>query len=447
MLDQTFTTDNFKRIYDLENRRGVNVEEKFFPTLAPLTEAIREQTLAIKAVRSLAEFPTPELYGQVDSLKAKRRSLQSEKNGKIDGLLEEISQKIREKGFSLSVYEAEGPGGKKVYPLLENAESFFVSKQLQRNLHRLYGVKQSNRHQIVNQLKEIIGNSIPKVVVRTDISKFYESINRVDLMRKISSDQLVSLSSKNFIKQILQSYGDASNSEKGIPRGVGISAYLSELFMRSIDRAISELDCVIYYARYVDDMVVVFAPSDAHDDGLFSGRVKDIIEKSGLTQNPDKTDQYKFGPGSNGAFEYLGYNFQVADSNCSITISNKKISRYKDRISACFNRYDAERRANERSAHRRLVTRLRFLTGNTQLSNSKQHAMTGIYFSNSAATDVTSLGGLDAFMKVKAGQLGSVALATRIDDLSFKRGFEERTFHQFSARELKIIVSAWKYAA
>lgn len=447
MLDQTFTTDNFRKIYDQENRRGVNLEGRFFPELQLLTEDIRQKTIDIKGIRSKPEFPTPELIDQVEKLKANRSSLQANKNREIDGILDALSAKIREKGFSMTLLEADGPGEKKVYPLEDTPENFFVSKQLQRNLNRLYGIKQSNRHTIVQQLKAILSDSLPKVLVRTDIATFYETIDRSRLLQKLSSDQLLSLSSKAFIKQILKAYGEATGEEKGLPRGVGVSAYLSELFMRTIDRALSSMSCVIFYARYVDDIVIVFAPSAADDMSDCMLNITKIISNEGLAQNEAKTGSYPLGPGLNASFDYLGYTFAISDATCHTKISAAKVARYKARLKLCFDRYASEARLNKRVAHRRLVSRVRFLTGNTQLLNSKQHAMTGIYFSNSALTDPTALVGLDAYLNYLTGTLASPRLEARLGDLSFKRGFDERTFHHFSSREMGMIVSAWKHGA
>ncbi len=43
----------------------------------------------------------------------------------------------------------------------------------------------------------------------------------------------------------------------GLPRGVPLSATLSEYSMKRFDRFVSTLPEVYYYARYVDDIVIV----------------------------------------------------------------------------------------------------------------------------------------------------------------------------------------------
>jgi hypothetical protein len=37
LLDQMFTAENFRRIFDTENRKGLDVAGRYFPHLAPMT--------------------------------------------------------------------------------------------------------------------------------------------------------------------------------------------------------------------------------------------------------------------------------------------------------------------------------------------------------------------------------------------------------------------------
>jgi hypothetical protein len=69
---------------------------------------------------------------------------------------------------------------------------------------------------------------------------------------------------QNNISQILEDYNSKKDTatikhEKGVPRGVGISSYLSELYMENIDNEIRNLQDVIYYARYVDDIFIIIS--------------------------------------------------------------------------------------------------------------------------------------------------------------------------------------------
>ena len=48
MLNQSFSAENFRKILDLENRKGVFLEGEFFLSLKPITEDIRECNKNIK---------------------------------------------------------------------------------------------------------------------------------------------------------------------------------------------------------------------------------------------------------------------------------------------------------------------------------------------------------------------------------------------------------------
>ena len=43
MLDQMFTAENFRLIFDIENRQGLDVASRFFPSVEPYTLAVRDK--------------------------------------------------------------------------------------------------------------------------------------------------------------------------------------------------------------------------------------------------------------------------------------------------------------------------------------------------------------------------------------------------------------------
>lgn len=445
MLDQTFTTENFRKIYDRENRRGLNLEERFFPTLAGLTDEIRKLTGEIRDLRrEIHGRDDPAIEGQIAGLLAERDALKSRKDEAIDAELEALAARVRAENFAITLRRTTGPGGKPVYPAEDVPGNFFVLKQLQDNLRRLYGVKQANRHHIVCQLRDSLDNSFTWTLVRTDISTFYESINRQKLISKITSDQLLSVASKRQIQKILQEYQRLSAEPAGLPRGVGISAYLSELFMRELDNKLRRLEGVALYTRYVDDIVVLFAPTKADDRAAYEARVREAIEAHGLTPNPAKTYTRNIDPSAPATFEYLGYRFDVAGGRCKLRMSASRFERYKKRIQLCFEQFARRRPMEPKAARRLLLARMKFLTGNTRLHNSKQHALTGIFYNNSAISESSSLSGLDAYKNHLASQTGIQSLQGHLAAFSFVRGFEERRFQTFTPRTLNRIVQAWQ---
>ena len=114
-------------------------------------------------------------------------------------------------------------------------------------------------------------------------------------------------------------------------------------------------------------------------------------------------------------------------------------------MQTAFAAYFKERSVNSRHSFRDLVARIKFLTGNTRLLNSKSRAATGIYYNNSIVTDMTSFMQLDKELKGLVDSLRSSTLKKRLRILKFTTGFEERRFYNFNGKELKTIVRAWKY--
>src|SRR5690606_33805227 len=126
----------------------------------------------------------------------------------------------------------------------------------QKNIKYTYGVKQADRDLIVPQLRSILDNKFPKIILKTDIKSFYETIDRGLLLKKLNENSVLSLTTRKVIARLLESYEEESGAALGVPRGVGVSAYLAELYMQDFDSAIKSLPNLIYYARYVDDIVI-----------------------------------------------------------------------------------------------------------------------------------------------------------------------------------------------
>ncbi|WP_371999212.1 RNA-directed DNA polymerase (plasmid) [Tistrella mobilis] len=447
MLDQMFTAENFRRIYDAENRKGLDLVSRYFPSLKPLTLAVRAKVQDIRDLRAArATMNVKEFEATLLVLQNELNALKADKSAAIDALMDELSHKVLKSSFKIELSKKDGPNGKPVFCIDAEPETFFVIKQLQRNINKIYKVKPANRHDLVCQVRDMLGSPFPFELVRTDISSFYESIDRKKLLEKLDGDQLLSPASKKYIKQILESYGVKSDATVGIPRGVGISAYLAEFYLRPIDSAIRAIPGLVLYCRFVDDIVAVFARPPAGDSfGSYKDRIIDIFGKNGLTHNAEKTHEFAFPDQSSQHFEYLGYKFNIDSKGCEISPSTTKIKKYRARMEIAFNEYQRERPLRPRCAYRKLISRIKFLTGNTRLKNSKSCAVTGIYYNNSIATDLTSLQQLDRELKVRIKSLRSSSLQQKLKNLEFTTGFEQRRYHNFSVEELQTIVRAWKY--
>ena len=447
MLDQMFTAENFRRIYDAENRKGLDLASRYFPSLEAHTLAVRDKVQDIRDHRAIENTMAVDVFeAKLIALKTELAELKAEKSAAVDSLMEDISQKVLKPSFKIDLSQKTGPKGKPVFCIDAEPATFFVIKQLQRNIHRIYGVKQANRHDLVCQLRDILGTKFPFELVRTDISSFYESIDRKRLVEKLDRDQLLSPASKKYIKQVLDSYGAISGTASGIPRGVGISAYLAELYLRPVDTAIRAIPGMVLYCRFVDDIIAVFArPPAGKNLGSFKDRITAIFSDNALMNNAAKTSELVLADPNPKVFEYLGYRFSLDAGKCESGPGTAKVEKYRARMNAAFDAYWEVRPTNPRGAYRELVARIKFLTGNTRLSNSKSRAATGIYYNNSIATDLSSFTQLDKELKVLVTALKSSSLQKQLKKHMFTSGFSQRRFHNFSTRELQVIVRAWKH--
>ncbi|WP_304650776.1 antiviral reverse transcriptase Drt3a [Tanticharoenia sakaeratensis] len=327
-------------------------------------------------------------------------------------------------------------------------------KKLESNLASLYRLKPANRDEVMKQLIGMISDGFNYHVLRTDISSFFESIPHDRILKKLKEDQLLSQKSLRLISGILFRYAWLAGTPGiGLPRGLGISSYLSELYMREFDQRIKILGEVVFYARYVDDIVILFAPLPGTDVRVKRPKIRDYLSDISLTMNETAQKTKESPVDSQGipdaknawSFEYLGYRIDFR-SGLSVSMSRKRLARYKNRLSACFQRYESQRSKNHKKAYRILIKRVRFLTSNTQLTHNKSNAYVGIYFNNMHLTDRKNLIALDQILSANVARLSSSSLMAKLSTYSFVKGFNERTFRRFHNKgEFTEIVEAWKY--
>ena len=217
--------------------------------------------------------------------------------------------------------------------------------------------------------------------------------------------------------------------------------------MRPIDREIKAIPGLVLYCRYVDDIAAVFArPHEGGPLGAYEAAIATVLSNHGLAHNVQKTKAFALGGPQKHDFEYLGYRFVLAQGQCSIEPSQGKILKYEKRINAAFDEYDLQSSINSRRAYREIVSRIKFLTGNARLVNSKSTAVTGIYYNNSMVTEISSLAHLDQLLKTRVENIKRPNLRRRLKKYKFTVGFSERRFHKFNSQELERIVRAWRHA-
>ncbi len=442
MLDQSFSAKNFRTIFDISNRNGLFVEDKLnLTTIKSLTNDIKSNADFAKFYKKLGNEKLNRFFIEI---KENNRQI---RNNEIDRVLEEISFKIAEKNFKLELKQIKIPGGKDLYTIDNKSEYFFALKQVQYNISRLFGVKQANRNSIVEQLLSLLNDKFPKTIIRTDISSFYESIDHEIILRSVNGDNLLSPKSRKIIHNILHSYKKLSGNSDGVPRGIGVSAYLSELYMRKIDEKIRSISGVTYYARFVDDIIIIFTPYPNEQSRDYLKEIKIAIEdNNSIIINPSKTFRKDILDSTvQYTFEYLGYEYQIHNGKVRTKLTNSKFEKIKTRLILAFEDYKNTSKISEKKARKVLVKRIRFLTGNTRLVNNKSKILIGIYHSNRYLTEMNQIKTLDAKLKnLIHTNLASNSLKIRLDRYNFLEGFQKRRFSPFNAIELKEIMNIWK---
>jgi hypothetical protein len=454
MLDQSFSTENFRKILDIENRKGNYLEGEFFNDIADISKKIKEVNGEIRILNQKG-LDKETFIEELSKINEKKDALNKQREQKLTEKLTTISSNVTDSGFKLKIIKDTTITDKPVYKTEYNLENILSLKQLQYNFRKLYKVKQSSRYSIISQLKSLLDDGFPKIILKTDIKDFYESIPHENLLKKINDDNLLTHLSMRFIQQILNEFKHESAATKGVPRGIGISPYLSELYMRDIDAKIKQLPNLTYYARYVDDIILIFMPQINSTTRNHLKEVKEVLTKEGFIMNESigKTkliDISNKNTNQQYDFEYLGYKFNSGYASnkhipLALTISSRKKQRYEDRLNKAFELYVKQSRLNEKQARKLFVKRIKFLTSNTRLVNNKRNVITGIYYTNSLISTTDDFRDLDLCFD---GFISSFALPAKLaarirNSNSFVSGFNPTNISKFKAVELNEIMSHW----
>ncbi len=436
MLDQTFSLENFTTIFDIENRKGNSIQSIFKDE--PNFLDIYNKDKEIKLLRKVRKG-SPDYKNALTKLKNEKKDL-------VAFALSKISREVNDKHFSISITEDKSISTKPVYKIGNDAKSFFVMKQLQYNLRKLYKVKQANRFAVINQLANILDSNFPIYIFRTDLSEFYERISQKKVIDKLRSDALLSPMSLKIISSIFHQYNSITKSNRGLPRGIGISAYLSEVYARVLDNKLQSVPHVIYYARYVDDIIIVFAKHEGVDYSIVCNGIKEDIEKEDFTVNVAKTIEPISSSSTNYSFEYLGYGFKRNNSQLEIRMSREKGEKYKLRIKTSFELYNKRASFNEKLARKLLVKQVRYLTRNVRLINNKNNVYIGIYHSNSMVNKLglDCIRALDHYLLFHVNSLPNPLLKERLKKYKFIDGFADRKFTKFDVEDFRVITKDWK---
>ena len=428
--------ENFIKIFYEENSKGNPLEYRFgeeVKEVRDLSEKIRKEKDKQKKKKLLTQ--------RHEALKNKFLSIEEWVTKGANITIEEYPIKIKEK--TVYCYKTDPQ---------DEIGMYLVDKQMQRNLRSAFKIQMNSHKTIASQMICLLADKFPKYVYRTDIKRFFETIPHTALREKIIKNTRLDSFTKNTIIGILEQYKKLTDGDVGVPRGIGLSSCLAEIYMRDFDYKILDNQDIFFYARFVDD-IVVFSTHDV------SKYIDDNIQKINLQLNLEKTKLIKQNREKNITFEYLGYSFQLNDNNPNpqIEISKRKKEKIIQRVRNAILDYNANARKSEWKAWKLLNERLKFLTGNTRLANIKDNIFVGIYYSNPLVNHDNFLRVLDRKLKcllhhnivfpdivANKEKEKEKALERLKKSYSFLDGFRKRKFYPFSSEQIKRITKVWR---
>ncbi|MXS19262.1 antiviral reverse transcriptase Drt3a [Pseudomonas oryzihabitans] len=371
--------------------------------------------------------------------------------------------------------------GKSIHSI-KNFQEELIIRKLTRNLAYQANIKQQNRDPIICTIANLLEEGIIYRVYRLDIKSFYESLPSSLINKELDDIKYLSNDTKALITKILTHF---SSNGIGIPRGLSLSAVLAELAMKNFDNAVRCHEQVTYYCRYVDDILIITTGEEKQysfirelrkslPSGLEFNRKKfNVIEAKEKVkfQSVPKTNQKTKLPPQGKAtsallsFEFLGYEFEVFNpiksgiklESCprtvTIDIAKSKVRKIKSRLAQSFLSY---KKSKDYSL---LRDRIRYLTSNFSVKDAdrQRKRLAGIYhnYHRAHASTSKSLKDLDHFLFslliLKNSPLTRSILLSKkqekeLNSFSFRRGFEEKTYSNFSSERLVKIQECWKYA-
>lgn len=344
-------------------------------------------------------------------------------------------------------------------------QEILILRQCSINITNILYEKPKSRTKICKELKAYLQEGTPYNVYKLDIKNFFESVSIQIIKNVVKKNKRLSLHTKNLIIEYLHLLNTDS-----LPRGIEFSPMLAELILEPFDSKIRSLPEVIYYSRFVDDIVIITLAVEKTKafykkiasllpyDLQFNYNKKCILEISSYkVSHKNKSDI------QNNSFDYLGYEFKITDSisdgnsnermkqskhnfrPIEVNVSSKKIKSIKTKISQSFVSYKKNHNFDL------LKKRLSFLSSNHYLKQKKHliKTPTGIYYNYSLIDKHSkSLISLDKYLYSqilkKNTLLDPQQQKELLSSFSFIAGHSYKIFNKFPINELKIITKIWR---
>lgn len=438
MFDQSFSLSNFETIFNLELRKG-RVDFNGMPQdYKDVVVNIRWTRSAMAAQRrkKLAAWTADEKK-DYDNNRELLKYYQKQKEEIVKRLLGRLTMQVNSTAFRFGI-TSYMYGTKECFTIdVADWAKFYAMKTLQRNVVKAFNVEMLNRHAVMQNLKLQMNTNLPIYVIRTDVHSFFESIKHDRLFALIDRNSVLSVKSKEMTKNIIREYDRVKNAAlvpkgQGVPRGIGISSPLSEIYMADIDKEIKGRKEVIFYSRYVDDILIILAylPQQMNLNKYYKELESKFNEEYGLALQPvgaakcELHDMYKhiLGVPRNQTLSYLGYKLYVGgtdDRNVLFGLSDDRKTRFKNRVDHAFERFGHVVKVDIKQAKRDLRDAINLITGNIRLSKAKSGVKVGFYYNNDLLDKDDDFQELEDYLKSKVLPIPANLFANAADRTVF----------------------------
>lgn len=453
-----YTLRSFLAVAERENRRGRDIS-RLDPHVGQATRALQERREAFRQEIARYERDDPARASIRKEYWKARQELRQRRSEAVESAVHRallsFEQKLERGTFTFSLKPGPIVAAKQTYFVRPTLDILFPAKQAAEAIKRAASLDAPSRNSIVRALKSTLEKSYTHAIYKMDIQNFFESIPHATLIDRINQHSNLDGVSAQLARQLLTEYQAITDENAGVPRGVGLSSQLAELYMNGLDLIVKTHPGVLFYARYVDDVVVVVENDQALE--VVQHVITDELQNMGLEINRTKTHGLKTNElgdyyDANGV-EYLGYRFVRDEGRLTTGLTNKRKGRRQKRLNLALEEW---LRKNPIATHPNhgndgmLVDRVRYLAGNTRLLNSKSSVAIGLFHSNSALDpDAPELAELDnilqTFLQENDFRMAD-KVKSRLESISFVKMFTSRPFLRFRQRRLEQITRIWQEA-
>jgi hypothetical protein len=336
---------------------------------------------------------------------------------------------------------------------VDSYPTVLVLRKIASNLRCLKAAAPSERSHLIKVLLLFLHEEVDYRLYRFDIRRFFDSLT-VDETLTLAASGEVSQKTCELLKVVLHEHSTAGND--GIPTGLVISATLAETLMARFDEYVRTHQCVLYFGRFVDDIVIV--TSGTENIATFESELSKVLP-IGTRFGTDKLARFdipRIDHGKSatvGHFDYLGYAFTIRDElvnknkskRCvDVDLSNRSCKRILTRIAKAFRRYSKDGRFDD------LYLRICYLTSNYRLFdplvNRKRLAGVNHNQGNSLQKLDECLRHL-TFSSSRQRAAEGVSLTPQqrhqLIARSFLRGHRDKQYYSFSIKSLALIKRCW----